>query len=264
MRAVCMSLYGLLPRMVEYLNDICNSHAPYRQKKLRQQSLPWITPQIRHTMNLRYKTLLTARQTNDEIHWSEYRLLQNRVTYEIRIAKCEYYSKLFDEVKNCKAYWKLITNAAGSTNKSSIVGIRKQNGVIETCDKAKADILNEFFSSVGENLANELPPIVHDNSYINRITPTVMNITLSNESPHESLKRLKGNKACGPDNVSPKLLKYGASALVPSLMSVFKVSRETNIVPKTWKRAKVSPIFKKDDVTDKQNYRPGAGCTKGG
>ena len=75
-----------------------------------------------------------------------------------------------------------------------------------------------------------------------------MNITLSSEYLHESLERLKGNKACCPDN--------RASALVPSLMSVFEVSREINIVPKTWKCANVSPIFKKDDVTDKQNYHP--------
>ena len=46
-------------------NDICNKHAPYREIKLRRQSLPWITPQIRHKMNLRFKTLGRAKESNE-------------------------------------------------------------------------------------------------------------------------------------------------------------------------------------------------------
>jgi hypothetical protein len=37
-------------------NNICEIHAPYRQVKVRQNPLPWITQQIRHLMNHRYKT----------------------------------------------------------------------------------------------------------------------------------------------------------------------------------------------------------------
>ena len=51
-------------------SDICDRHAPKRQVKIRSQSLPWVTPQVRHLMNLRYKTLLKAQKTKNEELWS--------------------------------------------------------------------------------------------------------------------------------------------------------------------------------------------------
>ena len=67
---------------------------------------------------------------------------------------------------------------------------------------------------------------------------------------------MKANEACGPDNVSPKLLKYAGKDLIPSLLLQFSISAERNSIPTSWKTANVSALFKKDDETDKQNYRP--------
>ena len=83
-----------------------------------------------------------------------------------------------------------------------------------------------------------------------------MNISISHASVAESLNKMKANKACGPDNFSPKLLKYAGKELIPSLLSLYTMSAERNSVPASWKTANVSALFKKDDETDKQNYRP--------
>ncbi|XP_078371386.1 uncharacterized protein LOC144655040 [Oculina patagonica] len=48
-------------------NDIYDRHATKRKVKIRSQSLPWITPHIRHLMNLRYKTLLKAKEPRMKI-----------------------------------------------------------------------------------------------------------------------------------------------------------------------------------------------------
>ena len=42
--------------------ELCNEHAPLKQIKVRSNSLPWITKEIRITMNQRYKTLKRACQ----------------------------------------------------------------------------------------------------------------------------------------------------------------------------------------------------------
>jgi hypothetical protein len=86
-------------------NNICNKHAPYRQVKIRQNSLPWITPQIRHLMNLRYKTFLKAKKLQSQELFAEYRKLRNSITHEVRVSKTMYYTDLFNEVKSCKTYW---------------------------------------------------------------------------------------------------------------------------------------------------------------
>ena len=67
---------------------------------------------------------------------------------------------------------------------------------------------------------------------------------------------MKENKACGPDNISPRLLKYARKELIPSLLFLYTKSAARNSVPASWKKTEVSALFKKDGETDKQNYRP--------
>ena len=131
---------------------------------------------------------------------------------------------------------------------------------METYDYKKAHILNEYFSTVGEKLASDLPVCeqVTNKTYFNRVTPCIMNISISHASVTESIEKMKANKACGPDNVSPKkcFLKYAGKDLIPSLLSQVSISAERNSrsVPTSWKT--VSALFKKDDETDEENYRP--------
>ena len=238
-------------------SDICDRHAPKRQVKIRSQSLPWVTPQVRHLMNLRYKTLLKAQKTKNEELWFQYRGLRNRVTDEVRRAKCAYYSDLFEQVKDSKSYWKLIKNATCFNSSKPLMAIRSPDGVLETADQRKADILNEHFSSIGETLASELPSICVDmNTYITRVTPTITHINLTSDVVKKALLKLKLGKASGPDEVTPKLLKLAGNAIIPSLLTVFISSATSNKVPLMWKSANVSSVYKSKDETDKLNYRP--------
>ena len=47
--------------------------------------------------------------------------LRNRVTEEVRRAKSSYYSDLFDQVKDCKSYWKLVKKAACYNSSTPLV-----------------------------------------------------------------------------------------------------------------------------------------------
>lgn len=44
----------------QIFGEICNKHAPFHEFKVRHQSLPWITPQIRHLIS--YVTKLFSEQ----------------------------------------------------------------------------------------------------------------------------------------------------------------------------------------------------------
>jgi hypothetical protein len=72
----------------------------------------------------------------------------------------------------------------------------------------------------------------------------------------QGVLNLKPDKACGPDKVSPKLLKNAGRALIPSLLSLYTSSAKSNSVPDQWKNANISSLYKKDDETEKSNYRP--------
>jgi hypothetical protein len=236
--------------------EICDDHAQYKETKIRSVSLPWINPQIRHKMNLRYKCYKKEKRSDDACLWAEYRKLRNEVTFEVRMAKGNYYKSLFDEVKCTRSYWSLIKKATKVKNRN-ICDIRKLDGSLTNSDKKKAEVLNEYFANVGERLAQNLLQGNQLNVYpVNKVTPTVANIEITQELVCQEISKLKPNKATGPDNISPKLLQLAGETLVPSLTSIFKISAHTNSVPDKWKNANVTAVYKNDDEAEKENYRP--------
>ncbi|CAB4039899.1 Hypothetical predicted protein, partial [Paramuricea clavata] len=81
-------------------------------------------------------------------------------------------------------------------------------------------------------------------------------INLSESEVLHALKNLDPSKACGPDNIPGRLLKEAAEVIAPSLCRLFNMSLSLGHFPTTWKRANVTPIFKKDDPSLPSNYRP--------
>ena len=84
------------------------NHVPYKEVKIRSQSAPWITNEIRYKRNKRFKVFKEAISTKREDKWSEYKKIRNEVISDIRKAKASYFNNMFNEVKNAGAYWNLI------------------------------------------------------------------------------------------------------------------------------------------------------------
>lgn len=70
------------------------------------------------------------------------------------------------------------------------------------------------------------------------------------------LQNLNVHKATGPDKISARVLKELSGVLAPTLKSIFDYSLNTSAVPKIWKGANVTPLFKKGDRSQPNNYRP--------
>ena len=70
------------------------------------------------------------------------------------------------------------------------------------------------------------------------------------------LKNLNPNKASGPDEISPRLLKELHHEIAPILTKIFKSSLHSGIVPDDWKSALVAPVYKKGPKCKPSNYRP--------
>ena len=52
------------------------------------------------------------------------------------------------------------------------------------------------------------------------------------------------NKSPGPDNLHPRVLKEISSVLVDPLFYIFNLSLNTGKLPKEWKKAWITPVFK--------------------
>ena len=70
------------------------------------------------------------------------------------------------------------------------------------------------------------------------------------------LLNLDPNKACGPDGITPRLLKIVAEEVTPALTLLFRNSYQTGTLPHDWKLAHITPVFKKGERYKAENYRP--------
>ena len=82
------------------------------------------------------------------------------------------------------------------------------------------------------------------------------NITVTREGVLKLLQDLKENKACGPDNIPPRVLKTAAEPISSCLQLLFTASLAKGTVPDDWKLANITPVFKKGERFKASNYRP--------
>ena len=70
------------------------------------------------------------------------------------------------------------------------------------------------------------------------------------------LLNLKVDKAAGPDDIKPLVLKELKKRVYPCDPSYFERSLETGQLPKDWTLTRVSTFFKKGGKSDPAKYRP--------
>jgi hypothetical protein len=69
-------------------------------------------------------------------------------------------------------------------------------------------------------------------------------------------KSIRASKAAGLDNIPPKLVKDAAEELATPLTTLVNRSLTCGLFPTAEKAAKISPIYKSEDKTALDNYRP--------
>ena len=161
------------------------------------------------------------------------------------------------------AYWKLVRDATSSRVCKPIGPLRKCDDSLVLTDKEKAGLKSLFFANIGRNIAAKLP-IPPGNtttgayrSDLGDKSPLILShIEISPQRICKKVNELRSNKSSGPDNLSPKLLKLAGDDIVPSMYRLFNASTESESLYLGWKIAKLTPIFKKDHVTEIANYRP--------
>jgi len=70
------------------------------------------------------------------------------------------------------------------------------------------------------------------------------------------LNHLNQCKANGPDNIPAVFLKTCSSELAKMLSFIIQQSLAKQTIPEDWRKALVTPAFKKGDRSNPENYRP--------
>ena len=165
-----------------------------------------------------------------------------------------------------KKLFSLIKNARQDTQGVSPLKDPNTN-TTSSLNKEKANILNRQFQSVFSQLSPlKLGQICIDKLqlYFNQHLPDkfkcnypqMPDICINLNGITKLLSNLRPDKAAGPDEIRPIVLKELRSEIAPIIQLIFERSLATGEVPSDWTKANVSPIFKKGDKSDPANYRP--------
>ncbi|CAM4478491.1 unnamed protein product [Lepidochelys kempii] len=93
-------------------------------------------------------------------------------------------------------------------------------------------------------------------SFVGDKSEELSQIEVTLEEVLELIEKLNSNTSPGPDGIHPRVLKELKCEIVELLTMVCNLSFKSATVPNDWKRANVTPIFKKGSRGDPVNYRP--------
>ena len=154
--------------------------------------------------------------------------------------------------KNPKRFWKYVQEKTKSNN--GVSALKKEDGKFALNDKDKADTLNNYFSTVFTVEDTSSIPSLEKCSKSDGFSLQDMRVTP--DAVKKKLRELDSNKAQGPDQIPPKVLKELSNELAVPLSKLFNISLEKGQVPQDWKVAEVVAIFKKGSRSETGNYRP--------
>ena len=236
----------------DLLHEGMKTFIPRRNTK-KKDSAPWITKELRQIMKTRNRLYRRSRDKGNEKTEYRFRVFKQICKQKLRRTHASYVHNLFtDETRPkeelSKRFWTYVKHRRNHAV-SSLGPLRKGDQLV-TQPTEKADLLNQQLASVFSKPSHRLD---YETVTLESRMP---DIRVCRNGVLKQLKGLKTNKACGPDDLHPRVLKELADVLAGPLTVLFQTSLEKGVVPMEWRTALVTPIFKKGEKYIPANYRP--------
>ena len=238
--------------------EICDSHAPKRKRKIRNNFAPWLTPELKRLMFERNKLKRAAIINKSEVYWAEYKTARNNVNANIKKAKINYYQRYFEtNLGDTKKSWRRVNLILGRNLPATEISRIDAGDITCTTPIEISNGLNSHFTQIGSRLASNIPQ--SSNCFEDYIMPLDCTFTLKEThcgDVQRLISSLQVNRAAGWDGISVRLLKEAGQVIVPSLTYIISLSIRSGYFPNKWKVSKVLPIYKDDIKSDPNSYRP--------
>ncbi|GAB0207239.1 mitochondrial enolase superfamily member 1 [Grus japonensis] len=182
--------------------------------------------------------------------WEEYRDVVRECRDATRKAKAHLELNLARDVKdNKKGFFKYI-----SSKRKTRGLLLNEVGALVTEHAEKAELLNAAFASVFTAKAG---PQETQSLEVGEKVWRKEDLPLVKEDQfREHLGKLDIHKSMGPNGMHPQVLRELADVIARPLSIIFERSWRTGEVPEDWRKANVTPIFKKGRKEGPGNYRP--------
>ena len=241
-------------------SSVIEKHAPVQTMRVSDKYYPWVNADLRALIKSRDKLKLAASKHKSTLLMSSYRNLRNKVNSLSTKLKRQYFATRVSKFKgNMKESWKTINLLFNKRSKPTNLDLlRDQNKTISNKGEISQS-MNSFFCSIGKDSASNIEggydPLIFCDYFLSSDAAKFVFKSIHAEQIKEAIGKLKTSKSFGDDGISSYFLKLAMPFIEDSLVYIFNTSLETSQFPDPWKIARVSPIFKDGDKTEKSNYR---------
>ena len=264
----------------QLLVNVINNHAPMKSRVITYKEAPYMNDVLRKAINVKNHFKRKWEKISSRENHKIYVKHKNYTNKLRKMSMKNYLQKNCIDRSHCnsKQYWSIIKpfmSNKGSSRNTDIALLEKGIIVNQHCEVA--NILNTHYVNITKHIGE--PDLICDDSDINDILlchnthASVLYVKQYMNVHHADLAHFKFRhvmrdevlqilnsinirKSAGIDTIPPKLLKAGASHLCNTIMYLVNKCIDDCVFPDELKLAEVVPIFKKDDLLDKKNYRP--------
>ena len=235
---------------VATMSDTLERNIPHKFTSCRT-NLPWFNRDHRRMYRKKQRLYNKAKISDKPEDWSAFKSIRRSLNKELSKSRNQSMSEFLMQVvkENPMSFWSHIKKVKKN---GVVVGDIKSNGKILNDALAKAEALNQQFSSVFTQKDVTNIPTLGPNSDI----PSIASLVINLKGVEQQLHSLIEDKAPGPDQLNPWLLKMAATEIAPILTDIFQTFIREGKLPKLWREANVCCIFKKGDKSNPENYRP--------
>ena len=240
--------------LLRLIDKMLDKHAPVKKCIRKEQKLalkPWVTNGIKKLISVRdklYKEMIKAK--NDQIKKRKheiYKTYRNKIVDLLRVSRKCHYQKYFEEnKKNSRAIWQGIHDIVYSrkSKKNNTPSSLLIDGKTITNPKDIAENFNNFFTSIGTKLQNNIPPTRRQ--YFDYLKhPNPKTFFISPTTPDEIkniINSIKSSKCVGPNSIPTKILHLIKDKTPIPLSELIKKSFSTGYFPNICKTAYFSLV----------------------
>lgn len=233
------------------LYELRTKHIPQKMHKSNHFP-PWYNSALKKLLKEKYKFFKKYKTYGNLSDYQSFSMLRQRAIIIEKESFKSYITKIEKSIiDNPKNFWSYIKSKNKSNAYPNILKYKNNEAFtgIEISNLFADYFLSTFLDPANTDsyldISDQLPTEAHIASI--EICPSVV---------LKLLKSLDLTKSGGPDDIPPFYIVNCADSLVEPVCLLFKRSVSEGIVPKIWKSALVTPIHKKGDKSNVENYRP--------
>ena len=255
------------------LCKLLDKYAPKKVKIIKKNDFHCMSKELRKAMYHRNRLRNKYFKFRSDNYLTFYKIQRNKVTAIKRKEISKYFEEKCKEGTKNKDFWKAVKPLFSKSRTKSDAIPLQENGKVITDEATVCNIFNSFFQSIGSEIGvpenNDRPTqdIIHQyDSHISikRINDKIKGKRqinnfifrfVSEKEVAKSINTLSLKKAAGYDELPAKFIKMTSKALIGPLTLLINRSILENQFPDKMKKANISPLYKKKDKLNKDNYR---------